>query len=43
METGFKLETTSFDPMINYQFSQRFELLGDGEFNHVSIILHLGF
>ena len=28
-------------PLLNYRFSQKFKLLGNGEFNHLIIILIL--
>ena len=37
---GIELMTACFDTMINYRLSQK--LLGNGEFNHLTIILNTG-
>ena len=34
-----KLRIFYFDTMINYRLSQKLTLLGNGEFNHLTIIL----
>ena len=39
MKTGFELKTNNFDTLINYQLSQKLKLLGNDEFNHLTIIL----
>ena len=39
MEIGFKLKTTYSDTMINYHLSQKFKLLRNCEFNHLTIFL----
>ncbi len=39
VETRFELKTTYSDIMINYQFSQQLKLIGNGKFNHLTIIL----
>jgi hypothetical protein len=39
VETWFKLRTIYSDIMVNYHFSQKFKLLGNCEFNHLTIIL----
>ena len=39
VEARFKLKTTCSDTMIYYRLSQRLKLLGNGEFNHLTIIL----
>ena len=39
METGFKLRSTCFDSMMDYQLSQMSELFGNSEFNYLTIIL----
>ena len=39
VETGFKLRITCSDIMITYQLSQKLKLLGNDEFNHLTIIL----
>ena len=38
---SFELKETCFNTMINYQFSQMLKLLGNCEFNHLTIILTL--
>ena len=38
-EIGFELRISCSDTMINYRFSQKFKLLVNGEFNHLTIIL----
>ncbi len=40
-ETCFELRITYFGIMINYRLFQKFKLLGEGEFNHLTIILTL--
>jgi hypothetical protein len=39
VETWFELGTTYIDIMINYRLSQKLQLLGNGEFNHSTIII----
>ena len=39
VETGFKLRTSYSDNIINYRLSQKLKLLGNSEFNHLTIIL----
>jgi hypothetical protein len=39
VETWFKFRITCSDIMINYQLSQKFKLLGNDGFNHLTIIL----
>ncbi len=38
MEIGFELKMVLYT-VINYYLSQKFKLLGNGEFNHLAIIL----
>jgi hypothetical protein len=40
VETGFELKTT-YSTMINYHFFQKVKLLGNDEFNHLTIILKI--
>ena len=37
------LQTTNPNLLLNYQLSQKFKLLRNGEFNHLTIILTLPF
>jgi hypothetical protein len=39
VETRFELKITYSDTLINYQLSQNLKLLGNNEFNHLTIIL----
>ena len=39
VEIGFELRTTYSDTIINNQLFQKFKLLGNGEFNHLTNIL----
>lgn len=39
VDTWFKLRTTCFDIIINYHLSQKLKQIGDGEFNHLIIVL----
>ena len=39
MKTGIELRISCFDTMLNYRLSQKLKLLGNGEFNHLTIIL----
>lgn len=39
VESRFKLWITYFDTIINYQLFQKFKLLENSEFNHLTIIL----
>ena len=39
MEIEFELKTSSSDTIINFQLSQNLMLLGNCEFNHLTIIL----
>jgi len=39
VEIGFKLRSTCFDSMMDYQLSQMLELLGNSEFNYLTFIL----
>ena len=38
---GFELRTAYSKTMIIYYLSQKFKLLGNGEFNHIIVILTL--
>lgn len=40
---GIKLRNPHFDTIINYQFSQKLKLLGNGEFNYSTIILEISY
>ena len=39
VEMGVWIQTTCYDIMLNYQFFQKFKLLGNDKFNHLIIIL----
>ena len=39
VEIGSGFRTTCYDIMLNYQFFQKFKLLGNDKFNHLIIIL----
>jgi hypothetical protein len=39
VESGFEFGITCYDTMINYQLSQKLELLKNGEFNHLTNII----
>lgn len=39
VDTWFKLRNTCFDIIINYHLSQKLKQIGDGEFNHLIIVL----
>ena len=39
VESGFELEITCSNTMRNYRLSQKFKLLENGEFNHLTNIL----
>ena len=43
VESGFELRIKCFDTMRNYWLSQKFKLLGYGEFNHLINILTISF
>ena len=43
VESGFELRIKCSDTMRNYWFSQKFKLLGYGEFNHLINILTISF
>ena len=38
-KTRIKLRTSCSNTMLNYQLSQKLKLLGNGEFNHLTISL----
>ena len=38
---GIELKISCSDTMLNYRLSQKFKLLGNDEFNHLTIILTL--
>ena len=38
MKTRIELRISYSDTMLNYRFSQKFKLLGNSEFNHLTII-----
>ena len=39
MKAGIKLKVFFSDTMLNYRLSQKFKLLGNDEFNHLTISL----
>ena len=39
MNTGIEVRISCSDTMINYRFSQKLKLLGNDEFNNLTIIL----
>ena len=39
METGIEFKVLYFDTILNYWLSQKLRLLGNYEFNHLTIIL----
>ena len=39
MKTGIELRISYSNTMLNYRLSQKLKLLGNGEFNHLTIIL----
>ena len=39
VESGIKLKVYCSNTMLNYWFSQKFKLLGNCEFNHLTIVL----
>ena len=43
MKTGIELKISCSDTMLNYRLSQKLKLLGNCEFNHLTIILTLSF
>ena len=39
VKPGIELRISYSDTMLNYRFSQKLKLLGNGEFNHLTISL----
>ena len=39
MKTGIKFRISCSDTILNYRLSQKLKLLGNNEFNHLTIIL----